>query len=320
MKKLTVNSSDKLINTYDLKLSIDTLHLSAKLDDEQREYIYDRFLFNKNKNTYHWHYSQYETKQLGFSINALPTNSYTYKHYDHIIQIQNQITTADYIPYSLGEIISKIDWNIKRIDLAFDLKTPLENSLIMKHHGNVQFDTDDKWETIYLGKLKGRSPSKVAHYNRNDKEAERETGIEHEYFNRYEVRLFPASNDETMKLNSIKNDFILQHLQKYIIIPNIDDLPLNKWDKNRLYKIKDDNTYTYFKTLDKKKQQELKGVTKAHRVPLERLYLENKHSLFKFAESHENGYIHAPSDELILMDEVVPTEIYNDELMFQLFG
>lgn len=319
MKKLTLNSNE-LNSTYDCNLSIDTLFLSLKLDDNQREYIYDRFIFNQNKNTYHWHYSQKDTKGLGFTIHALPSNSFTYRHYDHIIQLQKEVTTADYIPYSLGEIIGNIDWNIKRIDLAFDFKTPTEKSLIMKHHGNVQFDTDDKWETIYLGKLKGRSPSKVAHYDRNIKESERETGIEHEYFNRYEVRMFPASNDDTMKLHSIKDDFILKHLQKYIIIPNIDDLPLNKWDKNRLYKIKDDNTYTYFKTLDKKKQKELKEVTKAHRVPLEQIYLDNKHNLFKFTESHENDLIHAPSDDLIPMDEVVPAGIYNDEELFHLFG
>lgn len=319
MRRLKKTSKERLI--YDCNLTADTIHLSAKLNHEQRESIYDRFLFNKNNPKFHWRYSQYKTKGLGFSINALPYNSYTYKHYDHVLQLQKEVTTAEYIPYSLGEIIGNIDWNIKRIDLAFDFKTPLENSLIMKHHGNVQFHTDDKWNTEYLGKLKTRSHSKVAHYNRNDKEIERETGIEHELFNRFEVRLFPASNDETMKLHNMKDDFILKHLKKYIIIPNIDDLPTSKWNKNRLYKIKADNTYTYFKSLDEKIQQELKEVTKAHRVPLEQIYLENKHNLFKFAEANENDFIHAPSDELISLDNM-PVEIIipTDEELYRFFG
>ncbi|KMY50186.1 hypothetical protein AC625_12300 [Peribacillus loiseleuriae] len=76
------------------------------------------------------------------------------------IQLQRGITTTDNMPYSLAEVINEIDWNIKRIDLAFDFKTPQEKSMIIKHHGNVQFDFQEKWDTEYLGKLKSRSPSK----------------------------------------------------------------------------------------------------------------------------------------------------------------
>lgn len=320
MERLKKINNKKL--TYDCSLTADTIHLSATLDNDQRESIYDRFLFNKNNPKFHWRYSQYKTKELGFSINALPYNSFAYKHYDHVLQLQKEVTTAGYIPYSLAELINDIDWNIKRIDLAFDFKTPLENSLIMKHHGNVQFEpSNDKWNTEYLGKLKTRTHSKVANYNRNDKEAERETGIEHEFFNRFEVRLFPTSNDETMKIHNMQDDFILKHLKKYIIIPNIDDLPTSKWNKNRLYKIKADNTYTYFKSLDPKIQHELKEVAKAHRVPLEQIYLQNKHNLFKFAELHENDLIHVPSDELTPLDNMqVEIVIPTDEELFQLFG
>lgn len=271
-----------LVN-IDFKSTIDTLHLSAKLDDKQRECIYDRFIFNRNRNTYHWHYSQNDTKELGFTIHALPCNSFTYKHYDHVLQLQKEVTTAEYIPSSLAESINNIDWNIKRFDLAFDFKTPLEQSFILKHHGNVQFDTSDKWNTEYLGKLKTRSPSKVAHYDRNIKEMDKETDEWHDYYNRFEVRLFPASNDETMKLHNMQDDFILEHLSKYIFIPNIGELPLNKWDKRKIYKIKDD--YTYMQQIEKNKLKELKAVIKAHRVPLERLYLDNKQNLFRFTET-----------------------------------
>ncbi|MED4256717.1 hypothetical protein P4689_29605 [Priestia megaterium] len=145
----------------------------------------------------------------------------------------------------------------------------------MKHHGNVQFDeSNDKWKTTYLGKLKSRSPSKVAHYDRNIKETERGTNIEHEYNNRFEVRLFPKCNDNKMKLHNLYDDFILQHLSKYIFILGTEALPLNRWDKKRLYKTNDD--YTYFKALDKFRQKELKLVMKAHRIPLEQFYVQNK--------------------------------------------
>lgn len=271
-----------MLSTYIPRVSIDTLHLSARLSDEQKQYIYNRFTFNKNRTDWHWHYSQNETKSLGFTIHALPTNTYTYKHYDHTIQLQNQLIDGAYIPYSVNEILQNIDWNIKRIDLAFDFSTDIEKSFIMKHHGNVQFDNNDKWNTTYLGKLKSRSPSKVAHYDRNIKERERETNIEHEYNNRFEVRIFPKSNEKTMKLHNLSDNFIIKHLSKYIFIPDVESLPLSRWDKKRLYKIHQD--YTYLKTLDKSKQKDLKSVVKAHRMPLEQFYINNKGELFSFLE------------------------------------
>jgi hypothetical protein len=85
-----------------------------------------------------------------------------------------------------------------------------------------------------------------------------------------------------MKLHNIQDEFILKHLSKYIFVPNIDDLPLNKWEKRKLHKIKAD--YTYFNKLDKKEQKYIKAVIKANRVPLEQFYLDNKHNLFRFTE------------------------------------
>lgn len=286
--ELEITNDQFKLYVKDIKISIDTLHLVSKLNYEQQQYIYDRFIFNKNNSQkWHFHYSQYQTKTLGFSIEALPTNTYTYRHYDHTVKLQKAITTAEYIPLSLDEIIKNIDWNIKRLDLAFDFKTPIEKSFILKHHGNVQFDSSEKWNTDYVGKLTTRSPSKVAHYDRNTKEIEKETYIEHDYFNRFEVRLFPACNNEKMKLHNLQDDFIIEHLSKYIFIPDIEKLPLNNWDKRKLYKIKDD--YTYMKKIEKTKQKELKTIMKAHRVPLEQFYLMNKGELFSFLNKEIRG-------------------------------
>lgn len=269
---------DILTDTYDCNLTIDTIHLVAKLDEKQRQYIYDRFAFNKNKLGYHWHYS-HDATPLGYTIHALPTNTYTGTHYNHMLQLQRQVTAGDSAPTSLKEIIKAIDWNIRRIDLAYDFKTDKSESMIFKHRANIQTETKDEWDTEYTTKLKTRAVSRVASYDRNIKEHKNNTNIVHDYHNRYEIRLYPASNDTSMKLHSMSDDFIIKHLSKYIIIPNIDALPTRKWNKNYLFRIKDD--YNYIKTLPAKKQKELKGVAKHDRVPLESLYLQNKDKLFR---------------------------------------
>lgn len=291
MTKIALIGNAQPSNNYDCRLSIDTIHLTARLTHEEKAFIYDRFRFNRNRYDWHWRYSQNDTKTLGFSIHSTPNNTYTNRHYNFSIQLQRGIATGEQMPYSLAEIINEIDWHIKRIDLAFDFKIPPEQSLVMKHHGNVQFDyRDDTWDTEYLGKLESKSPSKLAFYDRNDKELDLGSTTKYEYKNRFEVRMFPASNDETMKLHNMQDDFLLKHLEKYIIIPNIDALPTSKPNKKKLYRIQAD--YDELKTFDKKKQKELKAVTKSHRLPLEQIYLANKDKLFNFKDMAYNALQH----------------------------
>ncbi len=280
MTRLDLTGNKQPSNNYDCRLSVDTMYLTAKLSEEERSYIYDRFRFDKNSPKYHWRYRQNKTIGLGFSLYTVPNNPYTNRHYNFAIQLQRGITTSDYMPYSLAEIINEIDWNIKRVDLAFDLRILPEKSLVVKHHGNVQFEYKDEWDTEYLGKFKSKSASKLAFYDRNDKELDLGSTTKHEYNNRFEVRIFPASNDETMKFHAMQDDFILKHLTKYIIIPDIDALPTSKPNKKKLDRIKAD--YDHLKMFDKKKQKELKDLTKAHRIPLEQIYLASKDKLFQF--------------------------------------
>lgn len=274
-----------------MKLSIDTLHVVSLLNEQQQEIIYDRFVFRKNHPTHRFHYTMKMNNPL-FIINSMPRNISTYKWYNTMLIFQRDILNREYVPYSIQEILQMTTWKIKRIDLAFDFQTPTEKSLILKHHGNVQFDKNEKWSCTYLGKLKNnQSESKVAFYDRNRKEQEHNTGIVHDYHSRFEVRLYPKLNDEAVYLQSPNHDWIKKHLSKYIFIENIDDLPLkNKWEKNRLYKIQKD--YSYHKKLKPKEWKYLKQICKENRVPLEMIYEQQKYDLFSFT------YI-KPLDELI---------------------
>lgn len=281
------------------RLSVDTIYLVAKTNTQDRQLIKDRFHLPKNRLDKFYHYSLNQTNELGFTIHSMPRNTFTYSHYDHQLQIQRKITVDREISQSLLEVIDGIDWQIRRLDLAFDLKTPKEKSMMFKHHASVKLGLDDKWQTEYMTKLQTRSTSMIASYERNVKEKDYNTNVTHLYDNRYEVRLYPRCNDETMKLHTFQDDFIVKHLSKYIIVENIDELPISKWDKNRLYKIKED--YSYLKTLPTKKQRELRSICKAHRLPLEQIYLESKPNLFKFL----NEPSASPQDVPIPMHQVL---------------
>lgn len=281
MKRKEDSTKQTNQHNHDVKVTVDTIHLTAKLSNKEEETLYEGFNFTKNKKGFHWHYTQKDTRKLGFVIHARPTNTFTCSHYNHMIQMQKQIISSVYVPSSLDTVIKTINWQIKRMDIAFDFKCSKEQSVIIKHHGNAQFEAaNEEWNTEYLGKLSTRSEAKLANYDRNKKEAERETGITHEYSNRFEVRLFAASNNPSMQLHNLQDDFIIKHLKKYKIIVNIDELPVKKVIKRWLYNLQKDPDF--MKKLNDKKKKELKAAIEAHKVPLDQLYLANKAKLLPF--------------------------------------
>lgn len=288
-----------MYHNQECRLTIDTMYLVKRTTAQDKQIIQDRFKLPKNTPDKFYHYTLNQTEQLGFTIHSMPKNTYTHKYYDHQIQLQRQVTVDRQISSSLLEVIDQVDWQIKRLDLAFDLKTDKEKSMIFNHNGNIKFDTKDEWDGEYLGKLKTRSLSKVASYDRNVKERKHNTNVHHIIDNRYEVRLFPKCTNDSMRIKNMSDDFIIKHLSKYIIIPNIDDLNTGKWNKNYLYKIKQD--YSYLKTLPIKKQQELRAICKQHRLPLEQIYLDNKANLFQFL----NDPVASPQDVPALMQQVL---------------
>jgi hypothetical protein len=275
MNKSKVNNNS--IQYNDVHISIDTMYLVAYLTDEQKEFLYDRIVFQKN-NKFKDQYFHYSQEINNIVIKTTPRKSFTNAHYNTMI-IFKKDTSHMYIPYSIREIL-QFDWQYKRLDLAFDFNTEFNKRAIIKHHGNIAFDNSNKdWNTDYMHALKSKTETKVACYDRNEKERSNNTEVIHTHPTRFEVRLFHKLN----KFNSIHNidhGWIENKLSKYIFIPDIESLPLNRWRKRDLYKIQSD--YDYLKTLDKSKQKEIKQTCKANRVPLEQIYLHNKDNLFSF--------------------------------------
>jgi hypothetical protein len=273
-------------HNYSLKVSIDTMILVAKLTHEQREKLFNRIMFHP-KNLYEDQHFKFSRKLKNIVLKAKPRNPLTSINYDVMLIIEKNTSLTD-VPYSIKEILQFDTWKIKRMDIAFDFSnnTPFStfpNRLIMKHHGNVKFlqqnNNDKDWKSEYIGSLSSKTEAKACCYDRNEKEIDRGTGIVHDCPLRFEIRLYPKLN-EYNSIRNIDHGWIESKLSKFIFIPDIEQLPFNKWDKRRLYKIQEN--YVFLKTLKETKQRELKKRILKHRVQFEDIYINNKKNLFSF--------------------------------------
>lgn len=271
---------------YSTEISIDTLTLVAKLTYEQQEELANRIILYHN-NQYQDQYFRYSRVINNIIIKVSPRNPLTAINYNTMIIFPKNASLSK-VAYSIREILQFDTWKIKRIDIAFDFSnnTPFSsfsNRLIMKHHGNVKFlqqsKNDKDWKSEYVGSLNPKTEAKACCYDRNEKESDMGTGIVHDHPLRFEVRLYPKLN-EYNTLTRIDHGWIEKKLEKFIFVPDIELLPINKWDKRRLYKIQED--YDYLKQLPSPKQKKLKRVAKEHRVAFEDIYSINKEQLFSF--------------------------------------
>lgn len=275
----------------DIQVSIDTMILVAKLTYEQQEELINRIVLCQN-NQYQDKYFHYSRKISNVIIKVSPRNPLANINYNTMLILQKNASLTK-LPYSIQEILHFDTWKIKRIDIAFDFSnhTPystFSNRLILKHHGNVKFlqqsKNDKDWKSEYVGSLNSKTEAKACCYDRNEKEADLSTGIEHNYPLRFEIRLYPKLNEFNF-LKRIDHGQIENKISKFIFVPDIEQLPLNKWDKRKLYKIQQD--YDYLKTIKPVKQRELKKAVKDLRIPFEDIYASNKVELYSFLDLEE---------------------------------
>lgn len=181
-----------------IQISIDTMILVAKLTYEQQEELIRIVLHQKNQ--YQDKYFHYSRKISNVTIKVSPRNPLANINYNTMLILQKNASLTK-LPYSIQEILQFDTWKIKRIDIAFDFTnhTPFStftNRLIMKHHGNVKFlqqsKNDKDWQSEYVGSLNSKIEAKACCYDRNEKEADLSTGIEHDYPLRFEIRLYPS--------------------------------------------------------------------------------------------------------------------------------
>lgn len=267
------------IELIDIKVTIDTIILVAKLDSESKEFINDRFIMNGSSEFFR---NSIVSKKPFFVINLNPRNKFAKRHYNAMIIIQHE--TLMNMPASLTEIIAKFDWKFKRIDIAFDSKCKFDKHAFIKHHGNVKTYKGTGWRGYYIGSK--QSKTKLNIYDRNKKEQDRGNAVHHEYGTRFEVRIRPKLTD-AKTIHNIDSEMLAKELAKYIVIEDASLLDTSQWNINRLHNLKDNLTNKddyknrwdrYGKTI----QQELKAIAKQNKIPFEDLFTEQVDSLFQW--------------------------------------
>lgn len=272
----------------DVQISVDTMILVAKLSYEQQEELCERIVLEQ-RTQYQDKYFHYSRKINNIIIKTFPRNPLMNINYNTMLIFEKKASSAT-IPYAILEILQFDTWKIKRLDLAFDFSnnTPFstfQNRLILKHHGNVKFLQQGKgpnnWNSEYLGTTNSKTEAKACCYDRNKKEADYgDPSVQHDHPLRFEVRLYPKLNEFNF-LKRIDHGWIETKLSKFIFVPDIEQLPLNKWDKRKLYKIQED--YDYLKSIKPLvKQKEIKQAIRDNRVPFEEIYASNKETFFSF--------------------------------------
>lgn len=277
-KKLKLNTKPKvdIEEGIDAQVSIDTMNLKAKLSHQEIDWIFNYL--------YYGYYSddEYEynlhIKELGFSLSINPKNPFLHTYFNARIILQAKFFKAEYMPYSILEIINTLNWRIRRLDIAFDFKGDKSNTLLYKWHGN---QTETHYSTTdYIGNPKNpKKKLSLASYDRNEKEKARGNNITHDYPIRLETRFyFPLKDNQT--IHKLDHTYILQRLQQRVLfIRDLSALDINKWTFNRLKELQEEN-----KTIKKYKknvQKQLKKLIKDNRTEIEMIYLYEKDRLFE---------------------------------------
>lgn len=268
--------------------------LRVKLTDEQKEFIYDRFYYSFHKSK-HYRYSLYY-EEMGFVLQLSPKNSLLHSHFNAKITLHRKFFQRNYIPHSIIDILTFIDWSVVRLDIAFDYKTSKQDGILFKHHGLLK-EASYSNETYYIGNHKSQKKSHtLVNYDRNIKELKRNSGIHHEYGNRVETRFRFKMAD--MKLNSMNQEIIYSKLKRYLFISDINKVDADGYRKRRIRKLQ--HNYKQLKAYGDNEVKAIRKLFKAEREPLEEIYKSNVTQLFDFMNYKETYSI-----EVIVKKELV---------------
>lgn len=270
------------------KISIDTMHLIKLLPEEEKQFIYDRFDFRRG-NKYYRHTLHFD--EIGVRINLSPRKAECHKNFNATIHLHKEFFTSE-IPDSIMEIISQIDWSVRRLDISYDFKTDKQDSILFKHDKRLK-DSHYGNETYYVGFDKDEPDVKkkrsIIHYDRNVKMKKRNLPIIHQYGNRMEPRLIFPMKD--MKLHNMNHSLITKELKRMRFVSSIKDLKVDGWQKNRIRKMQ--HNYEQFQSYPLKEQRAIRTVLKENREPLEHYYNANKAELFSFLTSNKMAELSA---------------------------
>lgn len=278
------------------KLTLDTIHLAAKLKNNEKEALTAIY---QGKWNYHDNIYQklwWEEEQAYYQIGLGYKEHVKETHMNCRISIQHD---ALYNPSDeLKEALKIGRWTIQDIHYAYDFQTPIYKSFSLIT-GNTQVERKKEWSKYnYSVGLESSHNHALVYDKKKHLEAKKQS-LEHEgkhlKANRIMIPEYPLTRFEIrMKLPITKlphlsneadmdwlNEFIISYIQSYIFVPDVNQLPLDKWDKQLLLDIRARNNMHWNGIkLDKKKA--LQEVVKKNQFNFWQTYLDHKVALFEW--------------------------------------
>lgn len=226
-------------------VKIDTLLLVAKMNEDQKDNLYNLIDFKKDygeKFKIYWRGNK-TFKHIIHSVEPfymvyfeprVGTNLWTKSHYDILIILQYDAIQLK--PALLQLILSIGEWRVKRVDIAFDWSIPIEKHFIWKN-GNVKKRTHANNKNYYLyGK---RSENQAVIYDKKS-QLKQVKGIDipDDHLTRLEIRVRPKLNDLSVSTTNL--EWLKKYMSKFIFVENISKLSrsLKEKDKKALRALK----------------------------------------------------------------------------------
>lgn len=289
----------KVWNDYKCEVDIDTVHLNVTLPDEVVQELLTTYdakpLINEKKkhgeDKAYEHMFVYYIKRDNIYIKLVPKRQLN--GFNTSIQLQKTSSMKRSELYEhVFELLTKYPYTVRRLDIAFNFKTSFVNAFNLARHGSQKRKNYDNgcWTGSYGNKRKKCTTSM---YKRSVYYHERfQTEKQFEYDSRFEVRLH-FSHKEKIKLHTITDELIISRLQDEIFIPDITLLDLTD-EQRQLIKAsklpKCENEHIIRKSMTDAKWTKFRQTIKdsPYRAKLDKYYLDNKETLFKFLNINNN--------------------------------
>jgi hypothetical protein len=127
-----------------MKVSLDKLAVVTTLNLEEIKLLKSRFV---NRHNCYFHFAFYKRRPQSFVLCIHPINTYVLRYYNTLL-IFNPSDPAEEALEILN-MISLDRWSIKRLDIAFDFYTKLEDTFFLPPAGNIRKKRVDT--TYYFG-------------------------------------------------------------------------------------------------------------------------------------------------------------------------
>lgn len=259
------------------KISIDTIQLCAKLNADQVQAMFDLVKFRRASKYYN--YIALNDKKNGepfYGVYAMPEIPYVRRHYNTMVYLQKD--SINDLPATVRDVIRLTDeWKVKRLDIAFDYGTPINKSLPLVK-GNTTINKYNNGNYYLYSK---NAKCKALCYDKA-RQLLKVKGIETiNDWTRFEIRMKPPTLQDAV-LCHWDFEWIEKNMQKFVWIPDIDELNLTKGEKDILrYTIKRRVDFNW-KNIKPNIKKAMQTAIACQRIEFEKLFREQANDLFKW--------------------------------------